>query len=114
MKIAIFSDIHGNCLALETVLADIKQAGADEMVCLGDAIQGGPQPAETMAILRELACPIVKGNTDDWILTGVTIEEMSPLENEIREWTLSKLSGVDREFIDEFPATVEMEVSRNK
>jgi predicted phosphodiesterase len=114
MKIAIFSDIHGNCLALETVLADIKQAGADEMVCLGDAIQGGPQPAETVALMQDLACPTVMGNSDDWLLTGVTIEEISPLQEQMREWTLSKLSQSDREFIAQFPATVEMEVSKDK
>ena len=39
-------------------------------VCLGDAIQGGPQPAETVARLRELGCPVVMGNADAWLLSG--------------------------------------------
>ena len=43
---------------------------ADQMVCLGDAIQGGPQPAETVARLRELGCPVVMGNADAWLLSG--------------------------------------------
>src|SRR5262249_58682821 len=45
MRIAVFSDIHGNCIALETILADLQHFSVDRMVCLGDAIQGGPQPA---------------------------------------------------------------------
>lgn len=114
MRIAVFSDIHGNCLALETVLADIKQANIDKFICLGDAIQGGPQPAETVALLRDLACPIVMGNSDYWLLTGKTIESMTPLQNQIRDWTLSKLSENDREFIARFPSTIEMEVGENK
>ena len=114
MRIAIFSDIHGNCLALETVLADIKQANIDKLVCLGDAIQGGPQPAETIALLRDLACPTVMGNSDDWLLTGKTIESMTPLQTQIRDWTLSKLSETDREFIAQFSPIIEMEVSKNK
>ena len=114
MRIAIFSDIHGNCLALETVLADIKQANIDKLVCLGDAIQGGPQPAETIALLRDLACPTVMGNSDDWLLTGKTIESMTPLQTQIRDWTLSKLSETDREFIAQFSPTIEMEASKNK
>jgi predicted phosphodiesterase len=114
MRIAVFSDIHGNCLALETVLADIKQANIDKLVCLGDAIQGGPQPAETVALLRDLVCPTVMGNSDDWLLTGKTIESMTPLQDQMRDWTLSKLSKNDREFIAQFPSTIEMEVSKNK
>ena len=41
------------------------------MVCLGDAIQGGPQPAQVVSRLKELACPVVMGNADAWLLTGV-------------------------------------------
>ena len=52
MQIAVISDMHGNNIALETVLADIKQNGADQIVCLGDTIQGGPQPAEVVQNLH--------------------------------------------------------------
>ena len=114
MRIAVFSDIHGNCLALESVLADIKLAGVDQLVCLGDAIQGGPQPAETVALLRELACPIVMGNSDDWLLTGRTSASLTPLQYQMRAWSLSKLSETDREFITQFPPMLEMEVGSDK
>jgi putative phosphoesterase len=114
MKIAIFSDIHGNCLALETVLADIKQMGVDQLVCLGDVVQGGPQPTETLAIMRELVCPIVMGNTDDWMLTGTTAEAVTELQKEIREWTVSQLSKTDLAFMTQFSPTVEIELSENK
>jgi putative phosphoesterase len=114
MKIAVISDIHGNCLALETVLADIKQMGVDQMVCLGDVIQGGPQPTETLAIMRELVCPVVMGNTDDWMLTGATAEPVTELQKEIREWTVSQLSETDLAFMREFAPTVEIELSKIK
>src|SRR3990167_8840304 len=70
MRIAVFSDIHGNGLALEAVLADIQAKAPDRLVCLGDAIQGGPQPAQVVRRLRELQCPVVMGNADAWLLTG--------------------------------------------
>ena len=114
MRIAVISDIHGNCLALETVLTDIKQSRINKLVCLGDAVQGGPQPAETVALLRDLACPTVMGNSDDWLLTGVTTESLTPLQYQIRDWTLSKLSAMDREFIARFQPTIEIELSKNK
>jgi predicted phosphodiesterase len=59
MRIAVLSDVHANCLALETVLADISTAGVDQIVCNGDMIQGGAQPAETVQRLRALKCPVV-------------------------------------------------------
>ena len=36
MRIALISDIHGNLVSLEVVLADIRQTGVDHSVCLGD------------------------------------------------------------------------------
>ena len=70
MRIAVISDIHGNCFALDSVLQDIRQQGIEQIVCLGDAIQGGAQPAETVQRLRELNCPVVMGNADDFVLTS--------------------------------------------
>jgi len=70
MKLIIISDVHGNCVALDAVLADIQHESGDKIVCLGDAIQGGPQPAEVVQRLRELGCPAVMGNADAWLLDG--------------------------------------------
>jgi predicted phosphodiesterase len=39
MRIEIFSNMHGNNLAFDTALAEIKQKSTDQIVCLGDAIQ---------------------------------------------------------------------------
>ena len=71
MRIAIFSDMHGNDVAFESIEADIKKQKVDQLVCLGDAIQGGPQPKETVERLRALNCPVVMGNADAWLLSGI-------------------------------------------
>lgn len=112
MRIAIISDIHGNAVALDAVLADLQRDPADEMVCLGDAIQGGPQPAEVVARLRTLACPVVMGNADAWLLSGkVTGEEPVSAEQEaVRQWSLSCLSDADRQFIAGFLPTVTVQL----
>jgi predicted phosphodiesterase len=39
MRIAVISDIHGNCISLDAVLADLKQESIDQFICLGDAIR---------------------------------------------------------------------------
>jgi putative phosphoesterase len=114
MRIAIISDIHGNCVALDAVLNDIKQTGVDQIVCLGDAIQGGPQPAEVVARLRELGCPVVMGNADDWLLTGIESgaenisEERRVRLDAVREWQLTRLSESDLAFISTFQPTIQL------
>ncbi len=112
MRIAIISDIHGNCIALDAVLADLQQNPVDQIVCLGDAVQGGPQPAQVVARLREIACPVVTGNADAWLLSGQeTGNEQIPAErlrkmHAIRDWSLSQLTAEDRAFIGQFEPTV--------
>jgi len=46
--LALISDIHANLAALESVLADIKDQGAERIYCLGDVIGYGPQPVECL------------------------------------------------------------------
>jgi predicted phosphodiesterase len=112
MRITIFSDIHGNYVALDAILADLRERPTDAMVCLGDAIQGGPQPAETVARLREIGCPIVMGNADAWLLTGEDsgAEAISERQIAVREWSLSRLSPEDRTFIAGFHPTIAVEL----
>jgi predicted phosphodiesterase len=110
MRIAVISDIHGNALALQTVIDDLAQHSCDRIVCLGDAIQGGAQPAETVKLLRELGCPVVMGNADDWLLTGKGEEEDTVEQIAVREWSLSQLSDDDRAFIAQFSPTVTVDL----
>ena len=116
MRIGIISDIHGNCVALDAILEDIKQTGVDQIVCLGDGVQGGPQPVEVVARLQELGCPVVMGNADDWLLTGVASdaeaisEERSVRLDAVREWQLTRLSPSDLDFIRTFQPTVQIEL----
>src|SRR4029079_1573854 len=105
MRIATISDMHGNNIAFDAVLADLQGQSVDQIVCLGDAIQGGPQPAEVVARLRDLGCPVVMGNADAWLLTGeeTGAEPIAPERlrkmSEIRTWSLAQLSAGDQGFI---------------
>lgn len=116
MRIAVISDIHGNCVALDAVLADIKRVEIDQVVCLGDAVQGGPQPVEVVERLRNLDCPIVLGNADDWLLTGVdTGAENIPEERRlrmdaVRNWQLTRLTPDDLMFMRTFKPTVRIQL----
>ncbi|MEO7909009.1 MAG: metallophosphoesterase family protein, partial [Roseiflexaceae bacterium] len=110
MRIAILSDVHGNCVGLDAALADMQLHPADQIVCLGDMIQGGPQPAEVVARLQTLDCPIVMGNADAWLLTGQSsgAEPDTAQQLAVREWQLTRLTPDDRAFIARFQPTVEL------
>ena len=116
MRIAIISDIHGNDVAFDAVLADLRGHPADQIVCLGDAIQGGPQPAQVARRLKDLGCPVVMGNADAWLLTGeetgreqITAERLRKI-SVIREWSLAQLSDDQLAFIASFQPTVELPI----
>ena len=68
MRLAVISDIHGNLLALEAVIADIGARGVDATVNLGDNVAGPLWPRETAERLATLALPTVRGNQDRWML----------------------------------------------
>jgi predicted phosphodiesterase len=98
---------------LDAVLDDLRRYPADTVVCLGDAVQGGPQPAEVVARLRELGCPVVMGNADAWLLSGVSTgaNEVTTEEQEaVRQWSLTQLSPQDISFIESFKPTVELQL----
>lgn len=72
MRIAILSDIHGNPIALEAVLADVeRQGGVDGYWVLGDFAALGYDPVgvlERISQLPGLVC--TRGNTDRYLVTG--------------------------------------------
>lgn len=69
MRIAVISDIHGNDLALEAVLADIDAQGIDEIVNLGDHLSGPLNAARTAEILIGRRTAAIRGNHDRYLLT---------------------------------------------
>lgn len=69
VRAALLSDIHGNAVAFRAALADVERHDVDLIVSLGDVAQRGPQPKECVDLLRELDCPCVSGNSDEFLLT---------------------------------------------
>ena len=69
MRQAIVSDIHGNIVALEAVLADIEKQKVDEIVCLGDVIGYGPKPRECLRSALEFRFSLL-GNHEEAVLFG--------------------------------------------
>lgn len=72
MKIALLTDIHGNKLALNAVLEEIKaQGGVDAYWLLGDYAALGYAPGATLEMLKTLPnAKFIRGNTDRYTVTG--------------------------------------------
>lgn len=65
MRIALLSDIHGNVVALDAVLADMRQHGPfDQIIIAGDLAWSGPWPAEVVDRVQALDGFVIQGNTD--------------------------------------------------
>src|SRR5260221_11049540 len=109
MRVALISDIHGNCVALEAVLADIERAGVDQVVCLGDVAATGPQPHAVIERLRATGCGVVMGNADAWLVNPQlweTEDEATRQIEEIALWCAAQLSENDLAYIRAFQSIV--------
>ncbi len=113
MRVAVISDMHGNAIAFDAVLDDIRGQGIDQIVCLGDALQGGPQPAQVANRLRELGCPVVIGNADQLVLAGEVDdgEELTDLQRAVRDWSAAQLGDEGLALIEQFEPTVTIDLA---
>ena len=102
MRVGLFSDVHGNAVALDAMLADAPDQRLDQLVCLGDHVQGGVQPAECLDRLRSLECRVVLGNADHEVLEPA---------RDIEEWSAAQLTREQLDFVRTFEAVVDVELA---
>jgi len=113
-RIAALSDIHGNAVALEAVLADVVREKPDRVVIAGDLVLNGPDPAAVVDLLRGLVADgaaVVQGNTDvavadfdfaaafPWMIDGVPDAIV-----DAAEWAHEALGGERIEWLRALPA----------
>jgi predicted phosphodiesterase len=115
VRVALVSDLHGNAVGFDAVLEDLTVERVDEIVCLGDVAQGGPQPKECLDRLRELGCRCVFGNSDEFLSTldpgGEELDEegLARLLS-IGRWSQEQLGDDGLSFLRSFEATVELDL----
>jgi predicted phosphodiesterase len=93
MRIAAFSDTHGNLPALDAVLDDMARRGPfDHVLMAGDLVVGGPHPAETLAAIRAMNVPVVLGNTDFYLIADPDDPEVPQLEEQaMHDWAAERI-----------------------
>lgn len=99
-RIAILSDIHGNMPALEAVFEDMKLRNIDKVICIGDLIGKGPEPAEVIANIREHCDVVIRGNWDEFILNESDSESIN--------WQQNHLNEEDKNYLRQLPFCYEI------
>ncbi len=106
MRIAIFSDIHGNLPALEAVLDDIHGRDVNAVYCLGDLVGYAPFPNEVTERIRREQIPTIMGNYDDGV--GFDRDECGCAYREADErlrgqqsleWTKARVTAENKSFL---------------
>jgi diadenosine tetraphosphatase ApaH/serine/threonine PP2A family protein phosphatase len=100
MRFAAIADIHGNYLALEAVLADIRTQGTDAIVNLGDMVSGPLDARSTMDVLKALDAVHVLGNHDRYLIDRPH-EKMGSWERDV----YTQLDASDLDWLRAVPAT---------
>jgi predicted phosphodiesterase len=105
MKIAVLSDIHGNLDAFREVLRDMDRVRVDQVICLGDMIGYGPEPEETIRMIRERAIPCVMGNHEMAVVKPQLQEWFNPQARESIQKTQTLLSAETLLYIHGLPSS---------
>jgi predicted phosphodiesterase len=103
MKLAVISDIHGNLLALQAVLADIATQGVDQTVNLGDILSGPLQVAETADLLMAHDFPTIRGNHERQLL-ALLGQGADPLTSD--GYAATQVSPVHTDWLASLPASM--------
>jgi len=120
MRIAVFSDVHGNLSALQAVLEHIdQQPNLDKIVFAGDLCVFGPRPQACLDTVRERQIAAVVGNTDDWIRKPPPImDDMDDSEQMQRmrlqavcRWTARQLDDTSLIWIDNLRESFQLRIS---
>ena len=109
MRFAIFGDIHANLESFQTVLADAREQGCTDFICLGDVVGYNANPRECLELVRSLTCPVVQGNHDSYVSFDHELENVSPLAELAIQWTRDQLSPEEKRWLATLPLVIEIE-----
>ena len=105
MRFAIFSDLHANLEATDAILADAHDQGCTDYVCLGDVVGYNANPHECVELVRQLECPVVKGNHDEQACLDTSSRDFNDLAERAIDWTRANLTKEDKHWLAELALT---------
>ena len=107
MRIALFSDIHGNYQALQAILEDINNESFDSVICLGDIVGIGPSSAICLDEIMKSDIKMILGNQELYQVKGHQIDNLGEEIIEHIEWVRSTLSEEQINYLEKAPLSIE-------
>jgi len=112
MLYAVVSDIHANLQAWRAALLDIRSLGVDKIVCLGDIVGYGPNPAEVLKDVYANVEHFVLGNHDAVICGKMDASLFNEDARRIIVWTRNRLNAEAIKFLRTLPLALNGELFR--
>ena len=110
-RIALVTDIHGNKEALESILEDINTQDIEDIICLGDSIDIGPNSKECIDLLIDNNVKSVLGNHEIYLLNGTDFDpSITGEEKEHYKWVKDSLTEKEIDYIKRCPLRYEINV----
>ncbi len=100
MRYGIFSDIHANWEALESVLRAFKKENIDSYFCVGDVVGYGANPGECIKAVQDIRAVCVAGNHDWAVVNKTDIRYFNAMAKAAVEWTKRSLNKEERNFLE--------------
>ena len=108
MRYAVLSDVHGNLEALRAVLADAASR-SDVVLCLGDVVGYGADPAACVDLVGERCQAVVGGNHEHAVTGRLDLEWFNPYARAAAEWTRGELSRDAMAWLTRLPLISEVD-----
>jgi len=81
--LAFLSDVHGNLVALNAVLAELSRRAVTDIFVAGDLVHGGDAPTEVWRRLQEIGARCTRGASDTALAT-IPPQRLKPTDTEQR------------------------------
>jgi len=106
MRFAVVSDIHANLQAWKAVLLDIRSQAIEKIICLGDIVGYGPNPAQVLESVHANVDHLVLGNHDAVLCGKLDAELFNDRARTIIEWTADRLNDKAIAFLCGLPLSL--------
>ena len=112
MRVLILADVHANYPASAAVLDAAPEV--DEIVCLGDIVLYGPNPVETVDLIRERADRVIRGNHDEELVRfrrqSGSQEKGDTDSFRWKQWTAEQLRDDQVDYLANLPEEFELDL----
>ena len=121
MRLALFSDVHGNTLGLRAVLDALDRDGGPDMVCAaGDLVGGGSGTTEVLDLLVDRGIKLVRGNAEDYVTDLEAVLAREPRDwwrrflSARAEWLGERLSSAHVQLLRELPPSLTLDLGTQR